>query len=176
MREYRIGRPRRRQRAGIGEAAWKGAAAGLAGGVAMLAMDEVAARGLLPGDDEAPQHRGPAIRRGARRVVRKGARQLGLRLSADQREAGAIAVELAAAAAIGALFGVVSSRVPVPAAATGPLLGALVYGATLSGMIPDGGLLAPDGALSFRDALRPAGSQALFGSVTARAFELLAGH
>ena len=174
MREYRIGRPRRRQQAGMDEAAWKGATAGLAGGVAMLAMNEVVARGLLPGDEEAPPRRGPAIRRGARRAVRKGAQQLGVRLTGDQREASAIAMELVAAAAIGALFGVVSSRLPLPAAATGPLLGALVYGATLSGLLPGGGLLAPAGAVSLGEALRPVGSQALFGSVTARAFELLA--
>lgn len=85
-----------------------------------------------------------------------------------------MAVELAAAAAIGAAFGMIGSRVQMPTAASGPLLGGLVYASTLSGMLPVAGLLASPSSLSWREVLRPAGPQALFGLVTARAFEMLA--
>ncbi len=161
-------------RLSVGEAAAKGALAGLAGGLALVASSELTARGLMPGVDEAPRRRGPAIRRGARRAVRGGSRAAGVKLSGDQREVAAIALELVAAAAIGAAFGVIGSRVRMPAAASGPLLGGLVYASTLGGMVPASGLLASRSNLTWRDALRPAGPQALFGLVTARTFELLA--
>lgn len=159
----------------MGEAAAKGALAGLAGGAVLLASSELSARGLIPGERAGgPARRGPAIRRGARRAVRAGSRAAGVRLSGGQREAAAVALELAAAAGIGALFGVIASRVTIPPAASGPLLGGLVYASTLGGLLPATALLASPARISWRDALRPAGPQALFGLVTARAFEMLA--
>ncbi|MHB1223343.1 MAG: hypothetical protein ACYC2G_04755, partial [Gemmatimonadaceae bacterium] len=132
------------------------------------------ARGRLPGEQAGPRRRGPAIRRGARRAVRAGSRAAGVRLSGGQREIAAAALELAAAAGIGAVFGLIASRVTLPAAASGPLLGGLVYASTQGGMLPATGLLASPARISWRDALRPAGPQALFGLITARTFELLA--
>lgn len=158
----------------LGEAAARGALAGLVGGITLLASSELTARGLLPGVGQAPGRRGPAIRRGATRAVRSASRAAGVRLSGEQREVAAMAVELVASAAIGAAFGVIGSRVRMPTAASGPLLGGLVYASTLSGMLPAAGLLASPTRLSWREALRPAGPQALFGLVTARTFELLA--
>ncbi len=158
----------------LGEAAGKGALAGLAGGIALLASSELSARGLIPGVDEAPRRRGPSIRRGAKRAVQSGSRAAGVKLSGKQGEVAAMALELAAAAAIGAAFGIIGSRVRMPAAASGPLLGGLVYASTLGGMLPAAGLLASPTRLTWREALRPAGPQALFGLVTARAFQMLA--
>lgn len=158
----------------MGEAAAKGALAGLAGGVALLASSELSARGRVPGAERGAARRGPAIRRGARRAVRAGSRATGVRLTGKQREVASIAVELAAAAAIGAVFGLIAGRVRMPPVATGPLLGGLVYASTLGGMLPARGLLASPARLSWREALRPAGPQALFGLVTARAFDMLA--
>lgn len=173
------GRPRiHRGGIGLGEAAGRGALAGLAGGAALIGMNELATRGLLAADGAAGKGRsrqGPAIRRGARRTVKAAGRKVGLHLSRDQGDVAAIGLELVAAAGIGAAFGMIVSRVQLPASATGPLLGGLVYAATLAGVLPAGGALASPGGSSWRDAIRPAGPQAMFGLVTARTFELLLG-
>lgn len=174
MRMRALERPTTSPRLALGDAAARGALAGLAGGVVLLASSELTARGVLAGAGKEPRRKGPAIRRGARRAVRAGSRAAGVRLTGRQREIATVALELAGAAGIGAVFGLIASRVRIPAAASGPLLGGLVYASTLGGMLPAAGLLASPKRLTWRDALRPAGPQALFGLVTVRAFELLA--
>ena len=163
-------------RTGLGEAAWKGAVAGMAGGVALLAAREIEERGLLAAEGGAGAKRparrvGPAIRKGVRRT----ARARGVRLTARETALVDVALHLAGAAAVGAAYGIVRSRVRLPGAVDGPLLGLLVYGATMWGVLPAAGLLAAPERLDLREVLAPVGPNATFGMVTARAFDWLAG-
>lgn len=153
---------RQRRRVGLGEAVAKGALAGVVGGVAMLVTRELELRGLFPGERR-PE---PAIRREGRPRRRRQ------RLDAPRPTAG-IGAQLAAAAAVGVLYGVVQSRLRLPPTATGALLGGLVYAGNASGVLPGAGLLAPSPGRTLKEALVPAGTDAVFGLATARAFTLL---
>lgn len=162
-------------RLGIGAAAWKGAVAGMAGGVALLAAREIEERGLLAAEQTAGARKsarrvGPAIRK----KVRQTARARGVRLSVRESAAVDVALHLAGAAAVGAVYGIVRSRVRLPGPVDGPLLGALVYGASMWGVLPAAGLFARPARLDLRELLAPVGPNATFGMVTARAFGWLA--
>ena len=156
---------RRRHEIGLGEAALKGALAGVAGSVAMMAAHELEVRGLFHGERK-PE---PAIRRGVRRAARKE----GVRLSGAQRMGVEIGAQLLGAAMVGAVFGMVQSRVRLSAGANAALLGGLVYATGHSGLLPRAGLFAPPAHQTLKEALVPAGSNAVFGLATARAFAML---
>ena len=155
----------RRHEVGLGEAALKGAVAGVAGSVAMMAAHELEVRGMFAGERR-PE---PAIRRGVRRAARKE----GVRLSSRQKLGAEIGVQLVGAAVVGALFGVVQSRLRLPATANAALLGGLVYATGHSGLLPRAGLFAPPANQTLKEALVPAGSNAVFGLATARVFAML---
>lgn len=158
----------RHSRIGMGEAAWKGALAGLAGGAAMLGARELEARGLFDeeDEDEVPPPPGP-------RIARRAARARGRELTDRQAAISGIALQLAAAATVGAVYGVIRTRVPLPGGADGALLGALVYVGSRWGLLPATGLFESPADQSLQQALVPAGTHAVFGVATARAFEML---
>ena len=162
MRRRRSGRGT----TGLGEAMLKGAVAGAAGSVAMLVVAELEARAAA-GDlgararELAPKIRGGRTRARAAAPTRRPRQRIG--------------VEVAIGAAIGAVYGVVQTRVRLPEAAHGAVLGALTYAVHSTGWLPAGGVLAPPPNASLQDALTPAGTHAVFGLATARAFELLGG-
>ena len=165
-REIRRRRRPRRRTASLGEAMVKGAVAGAAGSVAMLVVAELEARAAA--GDLGARARGlaPKIRGGGTRA----------RAAAPtRRPRERIGVEIAIGAAIGAVYGVVQTRVRLPEAAHGAVLGALTYAVHATGWLPAGGVLAPPPDASLQDALTPAGTHAVFGLATARAFDLLTG-
>ena len=165
-REIRRRRRPRRRTGSRGDAARKGAIAGAAGSFARLVVAELVARAAA-GDlgaharELAPKIRGGATRARAAAPTRRPRQRIGL--------------EIAIGAAIGAAYGVVQTRVRLPEAAHGAVLGALTYAVHATGWLPAGGVLAPPPDASLKDALTPAGTHAVFGLATARAFQLLAG-
>lgn len=165
-REMRRRRGPRRRAAGLGEAALKGAVAGAAGTVAMLVVAELEARAAAGDLGERARELAPRIR-GGRTRARAAA--------PTRRPRERIGVEIAIGAAVGAVYGVVQTRVRLPEAAHGAILGALTYAVHAAGWLPAGGLLAPPEDASLKDALTPAGTHAVFGLATTRAFRLLGG-
>ncbi len=165
-REMRRRRRPHREVPGIGEAALKGAVAGAAGTIAMLVVAELEARAAAGELGDRARELGPRIR-GGRARARAAA--------PTRRPRQRIAAEVAIGAAIGAVYGIVQARVRLPDAAHGAVLGALTYGAHATGMLPAGGILAPPANASLQEALAPAGTHAVFGLATARAFRLLGG-
>lgn len=163
-------RTRRTARAGGNDVltgALKGAVAGIAGGIAMLAAGELEARGAAGdlGEPVRTMARGPRTR-GAQRRRREGA--------PSRQPAPAIAAQLAAAAVVGAVYGAVQSRVRLPDAAHAAVLGAITLAANASGLLPRGSVLAPPAGASLQEMLMPVGAHALFGTTTARVFGMLA--
>ena len=165
-KQLRRGVRRPRTRSGMGEAALKGAVAGAAGSVAMLVVAELEARAAAGDLGERARELAPRIR-GGRTRARAAA--------PTRRSPERIGLEVAVGAAIGAVYGLVQSRVRLPEAAHGAVLGALTYAVHATGLMPAGGILAPPPDASLQDALMPAGPHAVFGLATARAFALLGG-
>ena len=157
-----------RRRIGVGEAALKGAVAGVAGAIAMLAAGELEARGATGAlGGRVREIVGGPRTRGSRRRQRPAA--------PSRQAATDLVAQLSAAAAVGAVFGIVQSRFRLPEAAHGALLGGLAYAASASGAFRGAGLLAPPPNASLRDVLMPAGTHAVFGLTTARAYDMLTG-
>ena len=161
-------RPKARRRIGVGEAALKGALAGVAGGIAMLAAGELEARG-------AAGELGARVQEMAGGPRTRGSRQRRRPAPASRQATANLVAQLSAAAAVGAVFGIVQSRFRLPEAAHGALLGGLAYAASASGAFAGAGLLAPPPNASLRDVLMPAGTHAVFGLATARAYDMLTG-
>ena len=98
---------RRRQRLGLGEAALRGALAGLAGGAVLMLARRV---------EEMSFHRKRILRPGAAadpewsELTARAGRRLGTRLSRRQRAAMGVGAHLAYTALLGALFGVLQAR------------------------------------------------------------------
>ena len=160
-------RRRRRRRTSVGEAALRGVLAGVAGGVAMLAVGELEARGAAGdlGERVRELAQGPRSKSAQRRRREAAPSRLGAR---------SVIAQLAVAAAVGAVYGVVRSQLRLPEAAHGALLGGLAYAANASGLLPENGILSPPDGASAEEALMPAGAPALFGIATTRVFDLLA--
>jgi hypothetical protein len=141
-----------------------GAAAGLVGGLALIALDRV----VVPRLD----HRNHSARQWDNRVADRLAR-LGIRLTGRERAIAGIATGLAYAALLGAGYGLARQRSRRSPAARGLIDAALVYAASL---------LSPEaprrsrrmGRLSARDgAMRRVSSVSVFGTATAAAYQAL---
>ena len=161
-------RRRRRRRQDVGQAALRGAVAGLAGGLAMLLVGELEARAAAGdlGDRARELTQGPRSRSAQRRRRQAAPSKLAPR---------DLAVQLAAAATVGAVYGVLRSQLPLPQAAHGALLRGLAYAANASGLLPERSILSPPADASAEKALLPAGAHALFGVATTRVFDMLMG-
>ena len=152
----------------VGEAALKGALAGVAGGAAMMLARPLEAKGLLP----ASERSGPEWER----IVRSEARRRRIHLTELQITLLGSAVHLSYSALIGAAYGVVRSRTRVPDAAQGLVTSALVYAANFPavGLVPRRGIAPPPKKQRPRKALTPVATHAVFGVTTAAAFRALA--
>lgn len=154
----------------MGEAALKGALAGAAGGVAMIAMQQAESLAGLAEDGRAAAPR--AVGRAARAA--KGAAQAqGVRMSGDQVALTGVAIQILAAAGIGAVYGVLSNQFRLPVGVQGSVLAGIVYAANLWGLMPSSGLLELPTGVPLKEALVPVGPHAVFGAATARAFDML---
>ena len=92
----------RKRQLTIGEAALRGAAAGLIGGAVVMAARRLDEKRLLTG--------GAAADIDWQRTISRTARQRGLRLSTRQRTVAGVGAHLAYSALLGAVLGVVGSR------------------------------------------------------------------
>lgn len=161
-------RRRRRHSSGVLGAAVRGAIAGVAGGLAMIGARELEQLAVAEPVLEQPRRK-PASRRAATRM----ARTIGVELSTAQGESAGVVLQLATAAAVGAVYGVARSYLPVPRGADAAILGGIVYLANAWGVMPAAGLLALPPGQTLEEALVPVGTHAVFGVATARVFELL---
>lgn len=150
------------------QAAFHGALAGLVGGAALLLVDQAGRRTILPkGSDTTSQ---PA------RAAKLVATQHDHELSRLQAEAVGGSVALAWCAALGAVFGVVHSRLKTPALLDGLALAGLAYVATTSsrGVLPKKFGMSPPLHQNVEEAAIPISSHLAFGVTTAALFEATA--
>jgi hypothetical protein len=148
----------------LAAAAAKGAIAGLIGGIALLATEQAARRSILP--------TGSATRSQAAQAVDAVASRHDRSPSPAAGEIIGGALQLAWCAALGAAFGVVHSRVRVPALVDGLALSALAYVTTSSskGAVARAGA-APPLQQNVEEAAIPIVSHLAFGLATAAVFE-----
>ena len=156
-----------RDRPSIGEAALRGALAGVIGGL-VLKLAWQAGEQTLPAGE---QFGSPT--RGAVDVLAKKA---DVQLSERERTAAAAGVYTGAMALWGAVFGAVQSRVHPPFLAHGLLLGGLVYAANFSrtaAALPKAGIVPAIGDQTDGQRAVSLGAHAVFGLATAAAYEAL---
>lgn len=151
----------------FGEAALKGAVAGVIGGMVMKAVWEMEQKALLATGEE--------LGSPTKMAVEAVAENRGMQLSDAQVSVGAAAVYTGNMALWGAIFGVVQSRIHPPDALHGLLLGGLVYGANFPafGVLPKLGVLPPPSEQSKAEATVPIGAHVAFGLATAAVFKAL---
>lgn len=156
-----------RNKMDVGEAAVKGALAGVIGGLVMKAVWEMEQKALLSTGDE--------LGSPTKMAVEAVAEKQGMQLSDAQVSAGAAVVYTGNMALWGAIFGVVQSRIHPPDALHGLLLGGLVYGANFPafGVLPKLGVLPPPSEQSREEAAVPIGAHVAFGLATAAVFKAL---
>jgi hypothetical protein len=148
----------------LGRAAVLGAVAGLAGGAALLLTEQAGRRTLLPEGSDTESL--------AARAVEAVTAGRGASVSRTRAEIMGEGTQLAGCAALGALFGVVQSRVRVPALLDSLALAALAYALTSSkqGLLPRLGV-APPLDESVEEAAIPVASHVAFAVTTAAVFE-----
>lgn len=156
-----------RTRMGTGEAALKGAVAGMIGGAAMMMAMKMEQKALLP--EHARTDPPP------KKAVETVAEEHGIGLSDRQAMAAGMGVHMGYSAFWGALYGAVQNRLHPPDALHGLLLGGLVYAANFPewGLLPQMGVLPPPSQQPIEKAMIPVGAHAVFGLATAAAFNAL---
>jgi hypothetical protein len=150
-----------------GAAAARGAAAGLVGGIALVALDRVVVPRLTGGTGGA--HR----EREWDEAVADTLSRVGLRLDSRGRAAAGIATGLAYAALLGAGYGLARHRLRGSPAARGLIDAALVYGASLISREPERVTRAARRVSKRNAALRGMSSVSLFGQATTAAYRAL---
>ena len=150
-----------------GEAALKGALAGLIGGAVMMMAMKAEQKVLLP---EGQQMEPPP-----KKLVETLAENQGIKLSNTQSMAAGMSVHMGYSAVWGAVFGVVQNRLHPPDLLHGLLLGGLVYAASFPewGLLPQMGVLPPPSQQSMEKAAVPFGAHIVFGLATAAAFDTM---
>ncbi|HEV2148937.1 MAG TPA: DUF1440 domain-containing protein [Longimicrobiaceae bacterium] len=163
----RASAPRTGRRAGIGEAAAKGALAGMIGGAAMMMAMKVEQKAFLP--------EGQTMEPPPRKLVETLAEKADVELDDQQAKMAGMGVHMGNSALWGALFGVVQDRVHPPSMLHGLLLGGLVYAANFPsfGLLPRLGVLPPPSQQPLREAAIPVGAHVVYGIATAAAFEAM---
>ena len=152
---------------GLGEAALKGAVAGVLGGAAMMMAMKLGQQALLP---EGEQMEPPP-----KKLVETLAERQGVELSDNQAMAAGMGVHMGHSALWGAIYGAVQSRLHPPDALHGLLLGGLVYATNFPefGLLPKLGVLPPPTQQPLEKAALPVGAHVVFGLATAAAFAAL---
>lgn len=151
----------------VGEAALKGAVAGLIGGVVMKLLWQAEQTALVPEDRR--------VSSPTTRMVEQLAERRELQISGTQARAAAATVYGGNMALFGAVYGVVQSRIHPPDALHGLLLGGLVYAANFPswGALPRAGIVPPPGEQPLAEALIPVAPHLGFGLTTAAVFKAL---
>lgn len=159
--------PRTRHRTTVGEAALKGAIAGMIGGVAMMMAMKVEKKALLP--------EGKTMDPPPKKAVETLAEEADVDLEDRQAMMAGMGVHMGYSAMWGALYGVVQDRVHPPSGLHGLLLGGLVYAANFPsfGLLPKLGVLPPPSQQPMSEAVIPAGAHAVYGLATSAVFEAL---
>lgn len=152
------------QKSSLGEAAAKGALAGLAGGIALMVTEQAGRRTILPEGADTTSMAAQAVEGVASEHDKSPSRQTA--------ELTGAAIELAWCAALGAVFGVLHSRLRSPAIVDGLVLAGLAYVATNSsrGVLPRIGMTPPLHQ-NVEEAAIPIASHVAFGVTTAAVFE-----
>ena len=109
----------RRRELSVPEAALRGAAAGLMGGLAVLAADALAERRVLTSNG--------SMRAGWSRLARRAARRTGASLGERQQTIAGVAAHLLYSASLGALYGIVQSRLELSSELEAVVDAALLY-------------------------------------------------
>lgn len=150
-----------------GEAALKGALAGMIGGAAMMMAMKAEEKLLLP--------KGQQVEPPPKKLVETLAEKQGMELSDTQAMAAGMGVHMGYSALWGAVFGVVQNRLHPPDLLHGLLLGGLVYATTFPerGLLPKMGVLPPPSQQSMEKAAIPVGAHVVFGLATAAAFDAM---
>lgn len=145
-------------------AAVRGALAGVAGGLALMLVEQGGRRTILPEGSDTTST--------AARAAKAVAKSHDASLSSVQAEAVGGVAELAWCVALGAVFGVVHSRLRAPPLLDGLGLAALAYTATSSsrGLLPRLGM-TPTLHQNVEEAAIPVSSHVAFGIATAAMFE-----
>lgn len=152
---------------GLGDAAVKGALAGLIGGAAMMMAMKMEQKAVLP--------EGQTMEPPPKKLMETLAEKAGVGLDDKQAMAAGMGVHMGYSAMWGALYGVVQDRVHPPSALHGLLLGGLVYASNFPsfGLLPRLGVLPPPSQQPLREAAIPAGAHVVYGLATAATFEAL---
>ncbi|HJU89291.1 MAG TPA: hypothetical protein VJ672_07865 [Gemmatimonadaceae bacterium] len=153
----------------VSQAAFRGAAAGLIGGAAVLLLSMLVRRGVLATEDTTDDEWA--------RLIRTAGRKAGLKLSARQVRAARMTAQLTYSAMVGAAYGIARTRRHLP----GPLRAALNSGLVHAASLPVVADLRPKRRTPARKRRRrepkglaiPVGSAALYGLTTSAAFTAL---
>ncbi len=151
----------------LGEAALRGAAAGLAGGMAVLALSWLVQRGVLSTDDTVDAQ--------WERLVKKAAQGAGLELSKGQARIARVTAQLTYSVLVGAAYGIARSRRSLPGALRAALNSGLVHAASVPmvAQTVNGRQPKRRGRRGKRGVAVPLGSAALYGLTTSAAFSAL---
>ncbi|HET7321216.1 MAG TPA: hypothetical protein VFI96_01895 [Longimicrobiaceae bacterium] len=151
----------------LATAALKGAAAGVLGGMAMMAAMMMEEKALLP---EGSNAKPPPMK-----VVAKGADVAGVQLSDSELKAAGMTAHLGYSALWGALLGVSREELPLSPGLQGLLLAAVAYGVDFPsfGLLPQLGIERPPSQQSMEKAAIAPPAHLLFGLTTAAAYELM---
>jgi hypothetical protein len=149
----------------LANAALRGAAAGIAGGLAMLLVTRIT-RALMPGVGDAARTPGELV---ARRALDGNGR------SGAAVMAAGTAAHFTSCAAWGAIYGVAQSRLHPPEWFHGAALGGLSYALLYpsAGLLPRLGIMPPPMQQSLGSAAAPLDASLTFGLTTALAYRAL---
>lgn len=157
-----------KQQMTLSSAALKGVLAGLAGALAVTTANVIEQKLFLP--------RWEPLEIEPMEVVKTEARKKGVELSNPEIIAAGFGAHTLYSALWGAIYGVVQSRLRLPRLLHGLVYGELIWAANYPrwGVLPRRGILPPASERSAAKAWIPVGTHAVFGLVTAAAFEVFA--
>ena len=145
----------------VTEAALKGAVAGVIGGIALIAMEQLEHVVLLP--------RGDTTGTMGEQAVEAVAKSRDVELSKPVSQIAGAAGQLAYCALLGAIAGVAKRRVGAPSLVDGLATAGLAYAGSMSagGLLPKLGVTAPPTGHSMEETAVPVGAYLAFGLTTA---------
>ena len=161
------GAPATKGRVSVGDAAVKGALAGLLGGAALLLVERLEQRLLLPRVSDAPTM--------GEQAVQTVADSKGAELSKGAAQITGAAAQLGFCALMGAICGVIQNRLDVPPVVEGLMTAGVAYAASMSssGILPKLGATSPPLAHSLEETAVPVGAYLAYGVTTAAAARML---
>jgi hypothetical protein len=147
------------------QAALRGAAAGLLGGAAVLALSWLVQRGVVSTDDTVDDE--------WERLIRNAARTAGISLTASQGRVARVAAQLTYSALLGAIYGVTRTRRAFPVALRAVLNSGLVHAASVPAVAQAMSGRMPRRKRRQKGLSLPLGTAALYGMTTSAAFSAL---